>query len=86
MGIPAEHPVRRLRVFLGLTQRELADRIESHMTYISQVETGSQPLGHEIALRLADHFRAELGKLGLTVEDLLRGKLPSRGSDRPSAA
>lgn len=74
MGTPAEHPVRRLRTFLGLTQRELAERIDSHMTYISQVETGSQPLGHTVALRIASAFPHEMAKLGLTVEDLLRGR------------
>ena len=81
MGKP-NAPVRKLRTFLGMTQAAFAERIDSHSTYVSQVESGSQPLGHIVALRIAGAFPSEMAKIGLTVEDLLRGE---RGDVSPAA-
>lgn len=68
-----EHPLRELRKTLDLNQREFAESINSHPTYISQMETGVQPMGSLTALRVAEMYRAQMNRLGITVEDLLRG-------------
>jgi len=75
MSSKPNQAVRSLRKSLGakFTQKQFAERVGTHPTYVSQVETGSQTLGSEIALRIADSFPAEMARLGLTVEDLLRG-------------
>ena len=91
MSGTAEHPVRRLRLHLGdgvqkWTQREFAEEIDTHPTYVSQVETGTQQLGSEVALRIADRFPREMARLGLTVEDLLRGARTPLGNTDGAAA
>lgn len=74
-------PVRKLRTFLGMTQAEFAERISTHKVYVSQIETGHQPLGHAVALRIASAFPVEMTRLGITVEDLLRGMRTNEGGE-----
>jgi XRE family transcriptional regulator, fatty acid utilization regulator len=65
--------IRRLRESLGLTQREFAEKVGVHQVYVSQLESGSQGLGHQTALRILDEYRREMAELRITLEDLLRG-------------
>lgn len=37
-------------------------------------ESGATELGRETVIRLFDEFRADLNRLGITAEDLLRGE------------
>lgn len=76
-----EHPLRELRRSLGMKQRPFAAEVGLHPTYVSQLETGHQPMGKESALKVAARFRAEMAQLGLTIEDMMRGT-----RDRPGAA
>jgi len=72
-----DHPVKQLRRALGMTQEEFARAVGIHRTRISQVEhRPNHTLGSKTAIRIADVYRAELVRLGITVEDLIRG---SRG-------
>lgn len=68
-----EHPLRELRKTVGMNQGAFAEALSTHPTYISQIETGIQPMGSTVALRVAEVFRTEMNRLGITVEDLLRG-------------
>lgn len=45
--------LRRLREQHGLTQEEVADRADIHVTYLSQVEGGKRNLGLENIVYLA---------------------------------
>lgn len=70
-----DHPIKRLRNSLNLSQTDFAKSIGVTAGRISQVEAGAvgDRLGGETMLELADVYRDELARLGLTVEDLLRG-------------
>jgi transcriptional regulator with XRE-family HTH domain len=77
------HPLRELRKSLGLNQRQFAGEVGLHPTYVSQLETGSEPVGKTTALRIADRYRLEMARLGITIEDLMRG---SRARPDPAGA
>jgi transcriptional regulator with XRE-family HTH domain len=57
--------VRRVRLRLGLTQEELADRSGLHRTYVGSVERGERNISIDNMERLA-------GALDAEVEELLR--------------
>lgn len=68
-----DHPSRELRKALGLNQAAFAAAVGTHHTYVSQIETGVQPMGSIVALRIAETYRDAMNRLGITIEDLLRG-------------
>jgi transcriptional regulator with XRE-family HTH domain len=51
--------VRALRMHLGLSQEELADRAEMHSTYISQTERGRRNVSLTTLLSLAEALEVE---------------------------
>lgn len=56
----------------GLSQKDLAERVDIDFTYLSKIETGSAaPPAEDTILRLADVLRADADKL-----ILLAGKVP----------
>ena len=67
--------LRELREALGLSQDELASGIGNglHQATVSNAELGKTRLTPSQVLRLADLYRRTMNRLGLTVEDLLRG-------------
>ena len=67
------HPLRELRKSLSLNQRQFATEVGLHPTYVSQLETGSEPVGKSTSLKIADRYRVEMARLGITIEDLMRG-------------
>ena len=58
--------VRSLRLELGLSQEELANRTGLHRTYVSSVERGQRNISLDGIRRLAE-------QLGVSASDLLRG-------------
>ena len=65
--------LRELRKEAGLTQRELADKVNVDFNYVSKIENGVMPPPSEKAiLRLAAVLNADKDKLML-----LAGKVPS---------
>lgn len=66
------HPVRLLRNRLGLTQRELALRLNLAQNTISDAEKGA--VGRELALSIYDSFRSDFIALGISLEEVLLGK------------
>lgn len=65
------HPIRRLRLSLGMTQAEFGARVGLSAVRVCQIET-SGAIGAENALRIADEYRREMKRGGLTLENLLR--------------
>lgn len=70
-----------LRQALGLSRPELAAELGLSRMFVWQVEVGRRKLG-AAALVVGDRYGSELGQLGLSVEDLLRGQ---RGPRRRAA-
>jgi len=73
MHMSQEHPLKTLRIALRLTQEKLAETLGISAPFVSQVETGAQPLGRSTVLAICDEYRRELRLLRITAEDLLRG-------------
>jgi len=64
--------LRELRVGLGLTLRELADRVKVDLTYLSKIEKGVMPPPSEkVILRLAESLDTDKDELLI-----LAGKIP----------
>jgi len=64
--------LRELRKQAGLTQRELADRVNVDFTYISKIESGAVPPPSEkVILQLVEALNADKDEL-----TILAGKIP----------
>jgi len=64
--------LRELRKQAGLTQRELADRVNVDFSYISKIESGAAPPPSEkVILQLAEALTADKDELSI-----LAGKIP----------
>ena len=65
--------LRQLRKQVGLTQRELADRVNIDFTYLSKIESGAMPPPSEkVISQLAEALNADKDEL-----IILAGKIPS---------
>jgi transcriptional regulator with XRE-family HTH domain len=67
--------VSRLRRLLGLTQKELADRVGVDRTYIAKIESGQKPLSITLSRRMERE---------LDITDATRRILQSDEWDKPS--
>jgi transcriptional regulator with XRE-family HTH domain len=70
------HTLKQLRLALGLTQSELGKSIGITEGRICHVENRRGNLGAKALLRLTERYRSDMVRMGITVEDLIRG---SRG-------
>ena len=70
------NPLYLLRATLGLTQTELGNVIGLSAGRVCQIEKGRGSLGNESLLELTHHYRVEIARLGLTLEDFLRRNRP----------
>ena len=68
-----EHTVKELRSALDLKQGEFADEVGLSAAYVSQVENRVLALGKAAGFKIMDRYRTESLRLGITLEDLLRG-------------
>ncbi len=66
-------PLKELRRALGLTQQGFAEKAGIHQSQVSAHELTGQGIGRPGLLRLAETFRSEMGKLGITLEDVQGG-------------
>lgn len=57
--------VRELRLEKGLSQEKLADKIDSHQVYISEIEQGKKLPSLSVLYRISQTF-------GLSFSDLIR--------------
>lgn len=60
--------VRKLRVAMGATQQEAADRCGMYRTYLSRVENGSANPSIQVLADLANLFGVEIGSLFVGIE------------------
>jgi hypothetical protein len=82
-----KHPLQELREFLGWKPAQLGDSIDRTRTFVSMVEADRTELGRESVIALFDRFRPQLDQLGITAEDLLRGRrVPRPDGDGARAA
>jgi transcriptional regulator with XRE-family HTH domain len=81
-----EHPGETLRKALELTQEEFARSIGRSGPYVCQVEGGRDFYGRVTVLRIAERYREDLNRLGITVEDLLRGCRVQPTEEEPTEA
>lgn len=58
-----------LRIKQKISQEELADRLDLHRTYISQIERGLKSPSLRVLDRIADYFNLKLSQLFKIVED-----------------
>lgn len=75
------HPLKELRLALKLTQEGFGDTVSVTQSQVSEHELTGRGIGPDGLLRLADKYRVEMNRLGLTIEDLLRGTRARTGSD-----
>lgn len=78
------HYVKQWREYRGLTQEQLADRVDKSRGLISQIESGTTGLAEDMIYALAEAFRCAPGDLfrvnplkeGIIVDitDALQGK------------
>lgn len=69
-------PLQTLRTAVDLKQEEMAERLKLSQPHYSNLENGVRKTTGDVALTVIEEFRTECTKLGLTVEDFVRG---SRG-------
>lgn len=86
-GRPAEREfgasVRRLREERGLTQEELADLVDIHQTYLSQLERGRKSPSLWVILRLSHALGVRGCEIVCAVEDALGPGPPPRPPHTP---
>lgn len=78
------HPFTRLRDALGISQALLGESLGCLQSRISQIEAGS-PCSARLALVAMEQYGAELGQLGVSLEDILRPKASARIQKRKRA-
>lgn len=73
----------RIREAAELSVAELAAKVGCSQAYAYRMESTTDGVSKRFALALVDHFPKEMADLGLTLEDLLRGELPTPKSVEP---
>lgn len=68
-----DHPLKQIRTHVDMTGVDFAVAIDTTGPYLSNIENRKQDVGHRLALRIQSRFPEEMRRLGITVEDLLRG-------------
>jgi transcriptional regulator with XRE-family HTH domain len=68
-----ENPMLTLRNYLDLTQAELADELGCTPGRISQIETGSAPIGGRLLTKLYKRYGWDLKRLKIAPLDVLDG-------------
>lgn len=70
-----EHPGKKLRKALGLSQAKFAETLGLHQPNVSAVEAGvrGRSYSRRTVLAIMDRYRRQCRKLGVTAEDLVRG-------------
>ena len=75
--------VRKLREDSGMTQQELADKLEVSQFYLSRLETGSGKVSSNVVVAVVRHFEEELRELGIRVEPWLAATPKTAPAEKP---
>lgn len=71
MNLALAETIRELRRRKGVSQEKLADAIDSHQVYISEIENGRKLPSLTVLLRMASFFGLRLSELVALVEERL---------------
>lgn len=65
----SQNTLKDWRIRKGLTQQQLAQRLNVHVQYLSKIERGARRPGMQLALALRDLSEGELSLDGLIPEE-----------------
>lgn len=51
--------LKELRLYIGITQQELADRVGVSKAYISLMESGKKPVSDKVRINIAKYFELD---------------------------
>jgi transcriptional regulator with XRE-family HTH domain len=71
--------LRLLRLYLGLSQKELAAELELSQSMISEIENGSKPVSMEVLEKYSNKFDVRMSKLLFFAEELDGEPVKTRG-------
>lgn len=70
-------PLGRLREYLELSRKDLAEAVGVSPQYIWMIEQKERDMGKVVGLVILDLYAREMREVGVTLEDLLRNELVS---------
>lgn len=71
--------LRLLRLYLGLSQKELATELEVSQSMVSEVETGTKAVSMELLERYSQKFDVRMSQLLFFAEELEGQPIKTRG-------
>ncbi|OYR18278.1 helix-turn-helix domain-containing protein [Brucella thiophenivorans] len=71
--------VRLLRLYLGLSQKELATKLEISQSMVSEIESGSKGISMDLLERYSERFDVRMSQLLFFAEELDGQPIPKRG-------
>ncbi|WP_202034311.1 helix-turn-helix domain-containing protein [Rhizobium rhizogenes] len=71
--------LRLLRLYLGLSQKELATELEISQSMVSEVESGTKAVSMELLERYSEKFDVRMSQLLFFAEELDGQPIPKRG-------
>lgn len=71
--------VRLLRLYLGLSQKELATKLEISQSMVSEIESGSKSISMDLLERYSERFDVRMSQLLFFAEELDGQPIPKRG-------
>lgn len=71
--------LRLLRLYLGLSQKELATELEVSQSMVSEVETGTKAVSMELLERYSQKFDVRMSQLLFFAEELEGHPIKTRG-------
>lgn len=74
-------PLIALREALGLSQKDFAIAIGRSWPFVLQAESGRDPIGKDTGLAIVERFRGDMDRLGIELEDLLRGRFQNGSAE-----
>lgn len=71
--------LRLLRLYIGLSQKELANTLGVSQSMISEVESGTKSVSMELLERYSDNFNVRMSQLLFFAEELEGEPIKTRG-------
>lgn len=71
--------LRLLRLYLGLSQKEIAAKLELSQSMISEIEKGSKPVSMEVLEKYSSNFSVRMSDLLFFAEELDGEPIKTRG-------
>jgi transcriptional regulator with XRE-family HTH domain len=71
--------LRLLRLYLGMTQKQIADVLNLSQSMISEIENGTKPVSMDVLEKYSANFNIRMSQLLFFAEELVGEPLKSRG-------